>query len=184
MARCGGVARARRLARPPGRRGRRVPVPPRRPRLSAHTGARAYRYSLGRTRPCGVWCSCSEYAIRRSDSIVIGAGVCRGGRIDFAIGIGPIGRAPPPRPGPQPVVYGVSNRKRHAGGGGRGGGAARPRLVRTYGTTTARVSRSPRQSGYRAPGAETRPAFNVRRSRRPCGGTRQRGTRRGASVPL
>ena len=150
MARCGGVARARRLARPPGRRGRRVPVPPRRPRLSAHTGARAYRYSLGRTRPCGVWCSCSEYAIRRSDSIVVGAGVCRGGRIDFAIGIGPIGRAPPPRPGPQPVVYGVSNRKRHAGGGAPrgGGGAARPRLVRTYGTTTARVSRSPRQSGY------------------------------------
>ena len=121
MARCGGVARARRLARPPGRRGRRVPVPPRRPRLSAHTGARAYRYSLGRTRPCGVWCSCSEYAIRRSDSIVIGAGVCRGGRIDFAIGIGPIGRAPPPRPGPQPVVYGVSNRKRHAGAGAGAG---------------------------------------------------------------
>ena len=131
MARCGGVARARRLARPPGRRGRRVPVPPRRPRLSAHTGARAYRYSLGRTRPCGVWCSCSEYAIRRSDSIVIGAGVCRGGRIDFAIGIGPIGRAPP-----LDYLMGVLRgagypiRIRRRGGGAGGGYALRATTAR------------------------------------------------------
>ena len=163
MARCGGVARARRLARPPGRRGRRVPVPPRRPRLSAHTGARAYRYSLGRTRPCGVWCSCSEYAIRRSDSIVIGAGVCRGGRIDFAIGIGPIGRARAARlpygrklrGAGYPITYTEYARR------------AAPGAATRYGLRRRGIAQS---TPVRLPGAETRPAFHVRRSRRHRGG--------------
>ena len=86
--------------------------------------------------------TCSEYAIRRSDSIVIGAGVCRGGRIDFAIGIGPIGRARAARLPYGRITRGRLSYTEYAAGRGRG-------RLRATGYDGA-VSRSPRQYGYRA----------------------------------
>ena len=62
---------------------------------------------------------------------MIGAGVCRGGRIDFAIGIGPIGRAPP-----LDYLMGVLRgagypiRIRRRGGGAGGGYALRATTAR------------------------------------------------------